>query len=179
MVRAFIATEVTPEIRARVSESQEILKQCRARFTLVDPGSIHLTIRFLGEVHSDQIPLLCNVLRSIEGVPFEMKLGEAVGNNPSHPRTIWCTVHDGGASARLARRVDDAIAPLGFPRETRPFTPHVTLARVKEYHPSLAKPLKDLAGREHGTCIVKGFTLKRSTLTPQGPIYEDLLRVTW
>lgn len=179
MVRIFIATEVSPEIREQIAESQEVLKKCTARLTLVDPESIHLTIRFLGEVPLDRIPVLCDALKTIKGTPFEMTIGAVKGNNPSRPRVIWCTVRDGGASAALARRVDDALAPLGIPQESRPFTPHVTLARVKEYDPSLQEPLRTLAGREHGTCTVGGFALKKSTLTPQGPIYEDITRVSW
>jgi RNA 2',3'-cyclic 3'-phosphodiesterase len=179
MVRAFIAIELTPGIRDRIRESQEILKQSTARLTLVDPGSIHLTLKFLGEVMPDRIPSVCNALHEIREVPFEMTIGGISGNNPSRPRVIWCTIQDGGASASLAHRVEEALVPLGFEREGRPFTPHATVARVREYDPSLQKPLKELSGREHGTCIVKGFSVKKSTLTPRGPIYEDIMRVAW
>jgi 2'-5' RNA ligase len=179
MVRAFIAIEVTPGIRERIRESQEILKKCAARLTLVDPGSIHLTIKFLGEVMPDRIPSICDALQKIREIPFEMNLGGIAGNNPSRPRVIWCMIQDGGVSASLAHRVDDALAPLGFERERRPFTPHATVARVREYDPSLQKPLKELALRGHGTCEVNGFSLKKSTLTPRGPIYEDIMRVEW
>jgi RNA 2',3'-cyclic 3'-phosphodiesterase len=179
MVRAFVAIEVTPGIRESIRESQEILKQCTARLTLVDPGSIHLTVKFLGEVMPDRIPSICDALREIRESPFEMNIGGIAGNNPSHPRVIWCTIQDGGASAILAKRVEDALVPLGFEREGRPFTPHATVARVREYNPSLQKPLRELACRGHGTCVVKGFSLKKSTLTPRGPIYEDIMRVEW
>jgi 2'-5' RNA ligase len=179
MVRAFIAIEVTPGIRERIHESQEILKQCAARLTLVDPGSIHLTLKFLGEVIPDRIQSVCAALREIREDPYEMNIGGISGNNPSRPRVIWCTIRDNGSSASLAHRVEEALAPLGFEPEGRPFTPHATIARVREYDPSLQKPLKELAGREHGTCVVKGFSLKKSTLTPRGPIYEDIMRIEW
>jgi len=179
MVRAFVAIDLTPGIRERLRESQEILKQCTARLTLVNPDSIHLTLKFLGEVMTDRIPSVCDALREIREVPFGMKIGGISGNSPSRPRVIWCTIQDSGASTSLAHEVEEALVPLGFGREGRPFTPHATVARVREYDPTLLKPLKELSGREHGTCIVKGFSLKKSTLTPRGPIYEDIMRVAW
>ncbi|MFA7304899.1 MAG: 2'-5' RNA ligase family protein, partial [Methanoregula sp.] len=60
-----------------------------------------------------------------------------------------------------------------------PFTPHATLARVKDFDPSLFEQIDLLKGRTYGTCTVSGLKLKKSTLTPRGPVYEDLLEVAW
>lgn len=179
MVRTFIAIDLAPEVRERLFESQETLKQCTARLTLVDPENIHLTLKFLGEVSQNQIEQITEVLRRISGTPFEIAFEGIVGNNQSRPRVIWCTLSDEGACTSLACRIEEALAPLGFRREERPFTPHVTVARVRQYDPSLQRALKEVATRRHGTCRITGFTLKKSTLTPQGPIYEDIEKVTW
>ncbi len=179
MVRTFIAIDLAPEVRERLSESQDTLKQCSARLTLVDPENIHLTLKFLGEVSPAQIEQITGVLREIAGTPFDISLDCIVGNTSSRPRVIWCTISDEGACTSLAGRIEEALAPLGFRREDRPFTPHVTVARVRNYDPSLSRALKEVGARRHGTCRITGFSLKKSTLTPQGPIYEDIEKVTW
>ena len=70
-----------------------------------------------------------------------------------------------------------ALEPLGFPRERRPFRGHATVARVKVFHPSLLDRLAALPRDGFGTFTVDRFRLKKSTLTPQGPVYEDLAEV--
>ena len=72
---------------------------------------------------------------------------------------------------------EDVLEPLGFARETRKFTPHATVARVRRPDQSLFTALDKLRSRTYGSCTVTAFRLKKSTLTPQGPIYEDLLEV--
>jgi 2'-5' RNA ligase len=100
-------------------------------------------------------------------------------NNPRRPFTVWCTVSDRGEGKTLFRLVEEALVPLGFERETRGFTSHATLARVKAPDPSLFTSLKALAGTSYGDCMITGMKLKKSTLTPKGPIYEDLMEVAW
>ena len=90
---------------------------------------------------------------------------------------VWCDVTDAGESAALARQVDDLLEPLGFPRERRPFRPHVTLARVKEFHPSLLRQVACMPREPLGRFRVESIKLKKSTLTPRGAIYEDLAEV--
>jgi 2'-5' RNA ligase len=75
--------------------------------------------------------------------------------------------------------VESVLAPLGFSRETRAFTPHATLARVKMADPSLFRCLEKLKDAPSGSCTVSGLKLKKSTLTPRGPVYEDIAEVEW
>ena len=77
------------------------------------------------------------------------------------------------------RCTDAVLGPLGIAPEARRFTPHATIARVKSADPSLFTALKNLEGTGYGSCMVSGLKLKKSTLTPNGPIYEDLLEVKW
>ena len=80
---------------------------------------------------------------------------------------------------RLFSLIENALAPLGFDRETRRFTPHATLARIKSMDPSLFSAISSLKEKSWGSCIISGIKLKKSTLLPKGPVYEDLLEVTW
>jgi 2'-5' RNA ligase len=80
---------------------------------------------------------------------------------------------------RLFILIEDSLAPLGFDRESRRFTPHATLARVKSMDPSLFLAINNLKEKSWGNCIISGIKLKKSTLLPEGPVYEDLFEVKW
>jgi RNA 2',3'-cyclic 3'-phosphodiesterase len=177
MVRTFIAIDLAPEVRERMRGPQAALAGCRARLSLVAPPSIHITLKFLGEIDEKTLDRVKEALSALRFTPFEVSLAGVKGNPPPSPRVIWCEVRDEGGCRRVFRLVEDALAPLGIPRERRAYTPHATLARVKRPDPSLIPVLKSLASEEFGSCPVRSIKLKKSTLTPGGAIYEDLLEV--
>lgn len=179
MVRAFLALELPAEIRNRLKEAQMMLRGCPARLTFVDPGLIHITLKFLGEVKEEDLPLLTDVLKGISFRPFPVTVGMVTVNNPKRPHTVWCAVRDGGEGKNLFMKIEEVLVPLGFEREVREFTPHATLARVKVPDPSLFPVIRSLEDKTYGDCVIRGMKLKKSTLTPRGPLYEDLLEVVW
>ncbi|MFA6226152.1 MAG: RNA 2',3'-cyclic phosphodiesterase [Methanoregula sp.] len=179
MVRAFVALELSSEIREQLTTAQDILRGSRARLTFVEPALIHITAKFLGEVADEKIPAVMDALRTVQVAPFEVTARKITVNNPSRPHTVWCTIDDAGGSGQVFQRIEDALLPLGFTRETRTFTPHATVARVKSPDPSLFAAISQLGHREYGSCTINGLKLKKSTLTPQGPVYEVLLEVPW
>jgi 2'-5' RNA ligase len=179
MVRAFVALELSDEIRARLGAAQEVLMRCNARMTWVEPKNIHITVKFLGDVDEREIQQLATALKTIAFRPFFVNAGVITVNNPRRPFTIWCTIDDGGFGGRLLQLVEDVLVPLGFAREKRQFTPHATIARVKRFDPSLFTILSSLPEKTYGTCTVQGMKLKKSTLMPQGPEYKDLMEVEW
>lgn len=179
MARTFVALELSGEIRERLIEAREVLGRCSARLTFVDPAIIHITEKFLGEVDERRLVQVQDSLKKIAFVPFSVTAGAVTVNNPKRPHTVWCSIDDGGNGARLLELIESALSPLGFPREERKFTAHATVARVKDYDPSLMRALEQLKGRTYGSCMVSGMKLKKSTLTPRGPVYEDILDVTW
>ena len=156
---------------------QGALSGCRARLTVVKPGSIHITLKFLGEIDEKTLARVKEALSLIRFEPFEVSVCGVKGNPASAPRVIWSEVRDGGGCSRLFELVEEALSTAGIPKERRAFTPHATLARVKRFDPSLLPVLKNLAAGEFGSCPVTSIRLKKSTLTPQGPVYEDLLEV--
>ena len=179
MVRAFVALELSSEIKEQLRTAQDVLRGCQARLTFVEPAIIHITVKFLGEVADQKIPAVMDALRRVQVVPFLISAQKITVNNPSRPHTVWCTIDDAGESAQVFRQIEDALLPLGFTREIRAFTPHATVARVKSPDPSLFAALIQLKDREYGSCRISGLKLKKSTLTPHGSIYEDLLEVKW
>lgn len=179
MVRTFVALELSESVRGQLKEAQDVLKTSSSRLTFVSPPLIHITVKFLGEVDEKMLVRIKDALKLVTYQPFPVSAGTVTVNNPKRPHTVWCAIDDNGNGERLLSLVEDALTPLGFPRETRKFTPHATVARVKDSDPSLFAALDQLKGRSYGECTVSGLKLKKSTLTPRGPVYEDLLEVTW
>ncbi len=179
MVRAFLAFELSGEIRERLAVAQDTLRTCSARMTFVEPANIHITVKFLGEVDDRLLPRVMDAVRTIQFKPFEASVGSVTVNNPKRPFTVWCSISDSGNGKIIFQKIEDALAPLGFTKETRPFTPHTTLARIKDPDPSLFAVLKTLEGKIYGDCTISGIKLKKSTLMPSGPVYEDLLEVSF
>ena len=179
MVRTFVALELSKDIQDQLALAQETIRGCGARLTFVDPKNIHITVKFLGEVDEKRLPGVIDALRSFAFPSFPVKAGLVTVNNPKRPHTIWCAIDDSGQGEQLFHQIEDQLLPLGFERETRRFTPHATLARVKSPHPSLFSALDSLKDKSYGRCTICGLKLKKSTLLQQGPVYEDLLEVKW
>jgi 2'-5' RNA ligase len=179
MVRAFVAFELSPGMKEQLSAAQAALRKSTARLTFVDPGIIHITAKFLGEVDEKKIPQVIAALKSVKVAPFLVTGSRITVNNPRNPHTVWCAIEDSGKGREVVAAVETELVPLGFPRETRAFTPHATLARVKEADPSLFSCLDELKNMPCGSCTIAGLKLKKSILTPRGPVYEDLCEVAW
>ena len=177
MVRIFVAIDLPDPLRRVLSEVQEPLRSISGRLAIVDPSLLHITLRFLGEVPLDRVPVIIAALRSVCFNPYEIDIRGISANNLDRPRVIWAEVEDGGETAALAEQIEDAISPLGFSREMRPFRSHITLARVKEFHPDHRYAILPLSSWCGGRIMVSQFVLKKSTLTPAGPIYETIAEV--
>lgn len=179
MVRAFVALELSGEIQEQLKSAQDTVRGCHARLTFVDPALIHITVKFLGDIDDRIIPKISAALQSIRFEAFPVTVGRVTVNNPRHPRTVWSVIEDHDRARQLFSLVEDVLEPLGFAKETRPFTPHATVARVRTEDPSLLACLDTLKDRTYGMCTIAGLKLKKSTLTSKGPIYEDLMEVKW
>ena len=146
----------------------------------VAPGNLHLTLKFLGAVPETRIESIAGALSaaSLEANPFQARI-RGLGAFPSagRPRVVWAGVTEGAAEMiDLARRVDTALAALGLSRDERPFSPHVTLGRVRRPVRNLAltDALGSATGREFGQIRVPSASLMRSELGPRGARYTEL-----
>ena len=172
MVRAFIAVEPSAEIRNQIAAAGQELRGA-GRLSFVSPNLMHITLKFLGEVSDSQIQKITASLDGIESRPYSLSsFGISTFGRP--PRVIKAEVHDGGATAALAADVESRMAKLGLPREDKPFSPHITIARVREYSPALQPKIAAIKERDFGTCEISAVLLKKSVLTPSGPIYTTL-----
>lgn len=178
--RAFIAVEID-----HVHGMQDLhrdLSNVGTGLKPVDLGSVHVTLKFLGDTAEESVPELERAMReAVSGVvPFEMTL-EGAGAFPSrnNVRVVWVGLKGADALGTIAARLDQGLVALGFPAEGRPFTPHLTLARVKDPRASFAAStvVKRYQETFFGRQAVKAIKLKRSELTRTGPIYTTVLEV--
>ncbi|HEY3415747.1 MAG TPA: RNA 2',3'-cyclic phosphodiesterase [Armatimonadota bacterium] len=179
-VRTFIATDIDPAIIARLAALQDVWRAAGAPVAWVRPTGMHLTLKFLGNVPEERLPTVADILTAVaqRHTPFNLTLAGTGGfPNLRRPRVLWVGVTEGAAElAELAREVDDELAALGFPREARPFSPHLTLGRVKapERLEELRRQVEAQGAEQFGTMRVEGLTFYRSDLSPQGARYTVL-----
>lgn len=174
MARVFIAVEPEEEMRNRLEEAGMFLLDSNARLTLPTADQMHITLKFLGEIQESKIQNIADALENIRSAPFPLTSARV---STFGRRVIKAEVTDQGCCADLAKQIDTCLLPLGFPKETRPFSPHITLARIKEYTSDLAEKTRILKDRDFGTCQIEEILLKQSTLTSKGSIYTTLARV--
>ncbi|MDG6251777.1 RNA 2',3'-cyclic phosphodiesterase, partial [Methanocalculus sp.] len=130
MVRAFIAIDLPASLQEALSLVQEPLHKAPGRLAIVDPSLLHITLKFLGELSPDQVARVIEELKSLEFPAYPVSIRGISANNPTRPRVIWAKVQDEGKTAALAGLIDSALETIGVSRETRPFCPHITIARV-------------------------------------------------
>jgi RNA 2',3'-cyclic 3'-phosphodiesterase len=170
-------------VRRELGEALDRLRPAARDVAWVAPGNLHLTLKFLGAVPEVRIEPIAGALTEVgkDSSPFEARI-RGLGAFPSagRPRVVWAGVADGAPEmVELAGRVDAALAALGVPRDERPFSPHVTLGRVRRpaRNPVLADALGSAGTREFGRIRVASLALVRSELEPRGARYTKLASV--
>ncbi len=183
-IRSFIAIELSGEVKEEISRFQEGLKKADLpNVKWVDPDGIHLTLKFLGYTTADTIPAIITAIEeAAAGIPpFQLTVGGlGVFPGPERARVAWVGMAgDTDTLGRFKQRLDSSLAALGFTAEKRVFTPHLTLARVRE----LATPgeRQKLAGliasadfAASRPVSVDNIYLIRSLLTPKGAVYSRI-----
>lgn len=178
-MRAFIALELSEEIREELSRLQNELKKTGADVKWVAPENIHLTIKFLGDIEEDKIEQIKQILDSISSrtKAFGISLFK-LGAFPSlsHPRVIWAGIDKGCAEVeKIASITGGELEKVGFQKEERPFSAHLTLGRVLsgKNKDGLKQKVLSLVVQAK-SCALKHVTLFRSKLTPRGAIYTPI-----
>jgi 2'-5' RNA ligase len=183
-LRLFVALDPPAPLRrqlaALAAELRRAAGNAAERLRWVEPGNLHLTLQFLGNAPDERLGDVQAAVSAAAAAARPLSLsvrGAGAFPSPRRARVVWAGLH--GDLAPLQALVGDLqarLAPLGFPPEERPFSPHLTLARARDGASGLAGALAALAGREAGTWRAGELTLFRSHLSPSGPRYEPLLR---
>ncbi|MFZ5648683.1 MAG: RNA 2',3'-cyclic phosphodiesterase [Bacillota bacterium] len=184
-LRLFWAVNLPEDFKAGISEIQTRLKNSGSDSKWVDPHNLHITVKFLGETDGGMVGEMAGaVAERLKGCgEFRLAL-EGLGFFPgaANPRVLWAGLKgDVGKLKEIAAAVDQCMSGLGFPREGRKFSPHLTLARLRS-----SKNMEDLikgVGVETATVnSLGGFSvlsvdLMQSDLNRQGPVYSVLKSV--
>ncbi len=177
-MRLFVALDLSAEVRANVARLVERLTPVERELKWVNPASLHLTLKFIG--HQPETKLE-KILAALAAVPTAGPVSLAFRGlgffpNERRPRVFWVGVEAPEALGRLAQAIEQALVPLGVAAETRPFSLHLTLARLKESRPlpRLMEELARLDTREFGQMTATELVLFESRLTPGGSVYTRL-----
>jgi 2'-5' RNA ligase len=183
-IRSFVAIQLPEEAKKGLARLRKRLERDDHRFVKwVDPGGIHLTLKFLGNIPSTRVTEITEAMkRAAQGIsPFLLEIsGLGAFPNLKQARVIWVSI--GGELDRLStlqRNMDSALAALGFAAEERPFVPHLTLARIREgasapERKGFGEFVSSAAFEYKYAVEVEAIRLMRSQLTPAGAIYTCL-----
>ncbi len=180
-MRLFVAVNLPAEIRERLAAEQDRLRRAQADVSWVRAENIHVTLKFLGETEEKRLdrirPALLEVARG--SAPFRIQVSGLGSFGGRVPRVVWIGVQEGVEPlSRLAKDVEAAMARLGFPKEKRGFSAHITLGRVRSARN--AEPLLTALAQAEtgpvGSVEVNQFELMQSELRPTGSVYTVLDR---
>lgn len=186
-IRSFIAIELPEAVKKGLRQLQAELTLPQYSFVkCVSPDGIHLTLKFLGNVPTQKVADITRVMeQASQGVnPFQLQLIE-VGAFPNmrRPRVVWVGIKgDVDKLIGWQQRLDNGLVPLGFAKEARPFTPHLTLARLRENcSPGDTLQFGEMLTSSHVEVdynfTVNSLNLMRSQLLPTGAVYSQLAEV--
>lgn len=180
-MRLFVAIELSPAVRKALVDLQRRLGAHGSIVRWVPAEQLHLTVKFLGEVDDRQVAAVGNAVTDCgtQLGPFTMGTAGAGCFPPrGNVRVVWGGVTDSdGRLSALVERVEAAMESLGFARERRPFSPHITVGRVREGAATDAlRSALGAASLASAEQEVAGMTLMSSVLSPRGPTYTPVCR---
>lgn len=184
-MRTFIAIELPKEIRDGLAKLQDKLRTSGADVKWVEPNNIHLTLKFLGEIDEQKLDKIKSILENLakEQTQFCIRIS-SIGAFPriSSPRIIWVGIDKGDSETKEIVKLLEG--KIGIPKEDRPFSSHITIARTRSGFnlDKLYVGLKSLENNfemKDSQFKVTKITLFKSTLTPKGPLYETLREINF
>jgi RNA 2',3'-cyclic 3'-phosphodiesterase len=177
-MRLFVALQLSADVRETFTALLGELRRTDPKPRWVQPENLHITLKFIGHIADEKLPLICAALSAVP-VPPPMTIEfHDLGFFPNalRPTVVWAGMLPLPELAALANRIDNALAVCGVPPETRPFAPHLTLARLKETRLSeaLRAQIENAQNCWFGKQIVRDFCLIESKLKSTGAEYTTL-----
>ena len=176
-MRLFIALDIPADVRAALTSYLERARALapEARWARVE--GLHVTLKFIGHAEDARVEQIKAALSLIKAAPFEVKFaGVGFFPNPNAGRVFWAGVDGVESLPSLASSIDAAMEKLEFPRETKPYHPHLTLARTSSRPLGELKPLLAEAPPQFGTMTAREFFLYQSQPQKGGSKYTKLER---
>jgi 2'-5' RNA ligase len=167
-MRLFIAVEIPEDVKEELGKTMEALKRKVSSVKWVEKENFHITLRFIGEVQEDKLPVIENIIEEVSSKfsPFDIEL-KGVGN---FPYVIWIGIDKGKEIlSDISYSIEGPLIKAGFPPADKLFSPHITLGRVK-------KKIENFQGVDFGPLSFRAdsITLMQSQLFSSGPVYTPL-----
>jgi RNA 2',3'-cyclic 3'-phosphodiesterase len=179
-MRVFVALNLPPAVRRGLAASLEPLRQRQLPVRWTPEESLHLTLKFLGDIEGTEVPRLRDTLHAVavDHAPLTLSIS-GIGAFPSLRRAsvLWVGVAPDSPLMALQHDVEIALSRLGYVRDLKPFRPHVTVARTQRGTRPLDAEHQATCHEFAGTAAVATMDLMRSHLSPGGASHEPLLRV--
>jgi 2'-5' RNA ligase len=181
-IRSFIAFDIeNASVTENIASMQKLLIKTGADLKLVEPKNIHVTLRFLGNITMPTVEKIFAEMKNVQFTPFDVKIHD-IGAFPSvrYPRVLWTGITEGAEQLRsIFNQLEPRLQGLGFAPDPKGFSPHLTIARVKSGRnkAQLASFMDENANYDFGVIRAQCLRLKKSDLTPKGPIYSTLKEV--
>ena len=177
-MRCFIAVNLSASLKREVAAAVKGLAAGNWDVKWVAADNLHITLRFLGTVADDTVERIMELLKTVASghgsfaVPLR---GVGVFPDRRKPRVVWIDIPDSGELTRLQAEVEEACVTIGFTKEDRPFSPHLTLGRIRSMDPKDREPfmraVETLKDRDFGNIGVNKISLMKSELEPAGARY--------
>jgi 2'-5' RNA ligase len=182
IIRSFIAFDLNNEsVLKRFEEVQQRLIETGAALKLVKPQNIHITMRFLGDMPVNMVDRINEAMNKVSFMTFECEIrGVGAFPNVRNVRVVWAGIRKGANELRnVLEQLEPNLRQLGFTPDPKGFSAHLTLARVKTGHnkAQLSNSIQELTDYNFGVVKANCLRLKKSVLTPKGPIYSTLIEV--
>lgn len=181
-IRSFVAFDINNEsVLQKFAEAQTLLIKTGGDLKPVQPKNIHITMRFLGDIQLPMVDSIHEAMKKIVFSSFDCDI-RGLGAFPDlrYPRVVWAGIRKGAAELRnVFEQLEPGLRQLGFRADPKGFSPHLTIARVRSGRnkAELARCVQDSVDFDFGVVKADCLRLKKSVLTPQGPIYSTLVEV--
>ena len=178
-VRAFLAIDLEDDLKPKINKIIKEFKKTDINIKYVDLVNLHFTLKFFGDIDTEGIDLLTSKITETlaDFKPFEIKiLGCGAFPNKNHIKVIWVGIDENQILEDLHDKLDGEFVKLGFEKDKK-FSSHLTIGRMKSAKGKnqVKDTIESFEDVEIGSMNVDRIVLKKSTLTPKGPVYEDLI----
>ncbi len=177
-IRSFLAIDVDKRLLKKINDVEDDFKQIDANVKYVNIKNMHLTLKFFGNIDLNMADKISQSVKKVlsNHKPFDIHIkGSGAFPNMSRIKVLWIGLEENPELIKLQKDLDSEFNKLGFDLE-RNYKSHLTIGRMKNAkNKNLVKDkLKEYKNHDIGQMTVSKISLKKSTLTPQGPIYEDI-----
>jgi 2'-5' RNA ligase len=175
-IRCFVAVNIDEGLKRDLYNATQGLREIRCDVKWVSPENMHITLKFLGDTPEELVPKISGRLSGIacSHGPFRIRLRSAgVFPDRRRPRVVWIDMSETDEILKLQKEVEESLITLGYKKENRPFSPHLTIGRVRapEGSDSLVRGVETLKEKDFGIIQVEKISLMRSDLRAAGAKY--------